>query len=108
MRRLTHSFAHLGAALAVVVGTSLAQAGATVSLATNGHDTARLICSGSIVLNEVYYLRLMLSDGVLLISWRENLRSGTPDKVLILTNFGQCQAQETGVPFSSTGTFNSH
>jgi hypothetical protein len=56
----------------------------------------------------VYYLRLTLSDGALLISWRESLRSGAPDRLLILTNFNQCQAQETNVPFFGAGRFNGY
>ena len=60
------------------------------------------------IVSEVYYLRLTLSDGALLISWQESLRSGAPERVLILTDFGQCQAQETGVPFFSAGRFNSY
>jgi hypothetical protein len=109
MRRLADRFIHLGAALAVGLSSSLAQAdGATVSLATNGRDTAQLICNGSVILHEVYYLRLTLSDGALLISWRESLRGGAPDRVLILTDFGQCHAQETGVPFFGAGRFNSY
>jgi hypothetical protein len=107
MRRLAGRFVHLLAALVVVLSSWLAHAGATVSLATNGRHTAQLICNGVVILNEVYYLRLRLSDGALLISWRESLRSGAPDKVLILTNFGQCQAQETNVPFFG-GRFSSY
>jgi hypothetical protein len=95
MRPLADQLTHFGAALLVVMSSSLAHAGATVSLATNGHATAQLICNGSIVLKEVYYLRLMLSDGALLISWRDSLRSGAPERVLILSSFGQCHAQET-------------
>ena len=107
MRCLAGRFVHLLAALVVVLSSWLAHAGATVSLATNGRHTAQLICNGVVILNEVYYLRLRLSDGALLISWRESLRSGAPDKVLILTNFGQCQAQETNVPFFG-GRFSSY
>jgi hypothetical protein len=106
MRPLADRLAHLGAALVVLFGSSLADAGATVSLATNGRDTAQLICNGTIVLNEVYYLSLTLSDGALLISWRESLRSGAPNRVLILSNFGQCRAQETNVPFFGARSFN--
>ena len=94
--------------LVVVLTSTFSHAGATVSLATNGRDTAQLICNGSLVLNDVYYLRLTLSDGALLISWRESLRSGAPDRLLILTNFDQCQAQETNVPFFGAGRFNGY
>jgi hypothetical protein len=91
----------------VCLSSSLAQAGgATVSLATNGQDTAQLICNGSVILKGVYYLSLTLSDGVLLISWRESLLSGAPQRVLILTNFGQCHAQETAVSFFGARGFN--
>ena len=110
MRRLAARLIHLRAALAVGLSSSLAQAGgATVSLATNGRDTARLVCNGLRDFpTEVYYLRLTLSDGALLISWRESLRGGAPDRVRILTDFGQRHAQETGVPFFGAGRFNSY
>jgi len=108
MHRLAVRFYHLVATLAVVLSPSLADAGATVSLATNGRDTAQLTCNGSLVLNGVYYLRLTLSDGALLISWRESLRSGAPHRVLILSEFGQCQAQETNAFLFGAYTFNSY
>jgi hypothetical protein len=108
MRRLTRWLTRLGAALVVASSSSLAQAGATLSLATNGRDTAQLICNGSVILKEVYYLRLTLSDGALLISWQESLRSGAAERVLILTDFGQCYARETGVPFFGAGTITSY
>ena len=108
MHRLAVRFYHLVATLAVVLSPLLADAGATVSLATNGRDTAQLICNGSLVLNGVYYLRLTLSDGALLISWRESLRSGAPHRVLILREFGRCQAQETDAFQFGAHTFNSY
>ena len=108
MHRLAGRFIRLGAALVVGLSSSLAHAGPTLSLATNGRDTAQLICNGSVILNEVYYLRLTLSDGALLISWQESLRSGAPERVLILTDFGQCYARETGVPFFAARSFNSY
>jgi hypothetical protein len=102
MHRLADRFIHLGAALVVSLSASLAQAGgASVSLGNNGQDTARLICNGSVVLEGVYYLNLTLSDGVLLISWRESLQPTAPLRVLILTKFYQCQAQETAFPGSN-------
>jgi hypothetical protein len=107
MHRLADRFVHLGAALIVSLSASLAQAGgATVSLGNNGQDTAQLICNGSVILQGVYYLSLTLSDGVLLISWRESLQPTAPQRVLILTKFGQCQAQQTAAPFFGTPGFN--
>jgi hypothetical protein len=99
MHRLADRFIPLGAALIVSLSTSLAQAGgATVSLGNNGQNTAQLICDGSVILKGVYYLNLRLSDGVLLISWRESLQPSAPQRVLILTRFDRCQAQETAFP----------
>jgi hypothetical protein len=109
MHRLVDRFIHLGAALVVSLIASLAQAGgATVSLGNNGQNTAQLICNGSVVLQGVYYLNLTLSDGVLLISWRESLQPTAPQRVLILSKFGQCQAQETNVPFFGSAEFNKY
>ena len=108
MRPLAWLLTRLGVALVVASSSSLANAGATLSLATNGRDTAQLICNGSVILKEVYYLRLTLSDGALLISWQESLRSGAPERVLILTDFRQCYAQETGVPFFGASRFTSY
>jgi hypothetical protein len=100
MHCLVDRFIHLGAALVVSLSASLAQAGgASVSLGNNGQDTAQLICDGSVVLQGVYYLSVTLSDRVLLISWRESLQPTAPQRVLILTKFGQCQAEESSVPF---------
>jgi hypothetical protein len=99
MHRLADRFIHLGAALIVSLSASLAQAGgAAVSLGNNGQNTAQLICNGSVILEGVYYLNLTLSDGVLLISWRESLQPSAPQRILILTRFDQCQAQETAFP----------
>jgi hypothetical protein len=70
-----------------------------VSLANDGRTTAQLVCDGSVVLDQVYNLRLVLSDGALLISYRESLRSSAPEKVLILTSYGRCQAQENKFSF---------
>ena len=109
MHRLTDRFIHLGAALIVSLGASLAPAdGATLSLANNGQDTAQLICDGSVILKGVYYLSLTLSDGVLLISWRQSLQPSAPQRVLILTHFGQCNAQEAAGPFFGTPGFNDY
>jgi hypothetical protein len=100
MHCLVDRFIHLGAALVVSLSASLAQAGgASVSLGNNGQDTAQLICDGTVVLQGVYYLSVTLSDGVLLISWRESLQPTAPQRVLILTKFCQCQAEESSVPF---------
>jgi hypothetical protein len=74
--------------------------GVGVSLANDGRTTAQLVCNGLVVLDQVYYLRLVLSDGALLISYRESLRSSAPEKVLILTSYGRCQAQENKFSFS--------
>jgi hypothetical protein len=89
-------------ALGLTLGSGTGQAGGVgVSLATDGRTTAQLVCNGSVVLDQVYYLRLVLSDGALLISYRESLRSGAPEKVLILTSYGRrCQAQENNFSFS--------
>jgi hypothetical protein len=108
MGSLAGRLTRLAATLVVVFGSSHAYAGAAVALATNGRDTAQLICNGSVVLKEVYYLRLTLSDGALLISWQDSLRSGAPERVLILTDFGQCYARETGVPFFGASRFSSY
>jgi hypothetical protein len=109
MHRLADRFIHLGAALVVSLSASLAQAGgASVSLGNNGQNTARLICNGSVVLEGVYYLNLTLSDGVLLISWRESLQPTAPQRVLILTKFSQCQAQESRAPFFGSAGFSNY
>ena len=88
-----------------VLSSSLAHAGAALSLADDGHTAAQLICNGQIVLDEVYFLRLTLSNGALLISWRESLQNGAPEKVLVLTHFGQCQAEEINPLFHGPGRF---
>ena len=80
--------------------------GVALSLADDGRTTAQLVCNGSVVLDQVYYLRLVLSDGVLVISYRESLRTSAPEKVLILTTYGSCQAQENKFsPFSRSNGY---
>ena len=81
--------------LGLTLGSGQGQGGNVgVSLATDGRTSAQLLCNGSVILDQVYFLRLVLSDGALLISYRESLRSGAPEKILILTSYDRCQAQE--------------
>jgi hypothetical protein len=88
-------------ALALTLAWSPGQAGGiTLSLADDGRTTAQLVCDGSVLLDQVYYLRLALTDGALLVSYRESLQSDAPEKVLILTTYGSCEAQENDFPFS--------
>lgn len=93
-------FFGLSLALVLTLGPSPGSAGGVgVSLADDGRTTAQLICNDSVVLDHVYYLRLTLSDGVLLISYRESLLGGAPEKVLILPAYAYCEARETEFPF---------
>jgi hypothetical protein len=50
MGSLAGRLTRLAATLVVVFGSSPAYAGAAVALATNGRDTAQLICNGSVIL----------------------------------------------------------
>lgn len=98
----------IGFSLALVpaLGALPGQAGGlALFLANDGRTTAQLSCNGAVVLDQVYYLRLVLSEGALLISYRESLRSGAPTKMLILTDYHHCQAQENRF---SLGRLNGH
>jgi hypothetical protein len=97
-RRLWVGFS---AALLLTLASSPGQAGGIIlSLADDGRTTAQLVCDGSVVLDQVYYLRLALTNGALVVSYRESLRTDAPETVLILTTYGRCEAQENDFPFS--------
>lgn len=66
----------------------------TVSLATVSNKEAQLVCNGRVVLDRVQDLRLTISNGTMVVTYRPRFQVGRQQHVLIIHRFGTCQAHE--------------
>ena len=81
---------------ALLVSAHQAQAGEKgVALATAGNETAKLICDGEVVLEDVTDLRLAVLNGTIIVTYRPLFGIHPKARVLVIRNWEACEAHET-------------